>query len=190
MRVSAVMDSRSIWPVSLCVRICQAGVRVVGIRFNRHRVAWKLIAMCAAFLTGCGSIECGEYRAMASDPLALAEVVRWADGNLFAREFSDSEFMLGRLSGPGRYGHSIDPNSSSLVVPDWLKQYEIRFLGATKFHPSAVFIGRRRYQGLIVFRDESKAVVNDALTSASALESRNGRIAVMCYRERGIAPLP
>ncbi|MEJ1095808.1 hypothetical protein V9L00_04320 [Pseudoxanthomonas sp. CCNWLW206] len=137
-----------------------------------------LVAMLS--LSGCKAVECGKYYRLASDGESYLAVREWADREVFGRSFTESDLRSGSLIGPGRRAIS---RKIGMNLPEELVGSEVRILGQDWENPDAIFIGKVRFQGIVVTRNgmsESLAAVG---LSPKLLDSAKERIAVMCYQE-------
>lgn len=126
-------------------------------------------------------IECGEYRKILNDDVLRAQLLQWADGEIFSRTFEKKDFdeVLGFV-GPGRHGADLSIDRSGIKVPAWLDGYAIRSVGPNRFHPDVLFVARRRFQGIIITRDDFERSLSGTNIDKSGVEERDGRLAMIC----------
>lgn len=135
-------------------------------------------------LQGCKQVECGKYNKFVDDSKSSEELLLWADGNIFDRDFSDSDLRVGQIVGPGGRFKSISlDRSGRRPPPGFLKDYEIKIVGPNQYHPNIIFIGRSGYKGVVVSRNEMDESVVGTEIISDLLWKRRGRIAVICYQE-------
>lgn len=135
-------------------------------------------------LTGCKYIECGEYNRYVDDKEANEQLLRWADANVFNREFTDADLRVGSIVGPGGRFKSISIERSDLHVPKWFEDHELKVLGPDQYKPNVIFVGKRRYQGLIIARRTLEDSIAGTEVILDLLEKRTERVAVICYQEK------
>lgn len=126
-------------------------------------------------------IECGEYRKILNDDARRAQLLQWADNEIFSRKFEKKDFdeVLGFV-GPGRHGADFSIDRSGIEVPAWLDGYAIRSVGPDRFHPDVLFVARRRFQGIIITRGDFERSLIGTNIDKSGVEERNGRLAMIC----------
>jgi hypothetical protein len=143
--------------------------------------------MSSVSISGCAGSECDNYEKLVSEREFNDSLLKWADQWIFSDRLDDEYFRMGSLSGPGRYGDSIDLAKIGASLPSGLQGAEVRALGQDRNFPEAVFIGFRRFQGIVIGRAELKITLNGEQIE-TAKYSRD-RIAVFCSEERGISPV-
>lgn len=134
-----------------------------------------------SFLSGCKAIECGEYRDLIHDTKKREELVRWADTEIFSRKFESNDFRVAGMIGPGRDGANFSLERAEIKIPQWLEGYVIRAVGPDKFQPNVLFVGRRRYQGLIITQNELDKSIKGTSIDITKLEEWSGRVGLICY---------
>lgn len=141
------------------------------------------IAMLASIfsLSACKEIECGKYYRFTSNDESYLAVRDWADREVFAQTYADGDLRSGSLLGPGKRALS---RKIGMNLPEGLAGSEVRVLGSNWKYPDAIFIGKARFQGLIVTRRGMRESLADIGLSSELLDSTKGRVAVMCYQER------
>jgi len=154
---------------------------------NPTRLTFRILA--AAFLTyftiaigGCKKIECGSYHEYVENDKLAATLLSWADSEVMNRSYAENELRGGSLVGPGR--RAIRLAAARIDLPEGLANSEIRVLNQDARGPTAIFIGKRRFQGLIITRDSMPGSLKAIGLTPELLDSINGRLAVMCYQEK------
>jgi hypothetical protein len=127
------------------------------------------------------AVDCGEYKKILNDNMQRAQLLQWADSEIFSRRFEKKDFeeVLGFV-GPGRNGADLSIDRSGIKVPAWLNGYAIRSVGPDKYHPNVVFVARRRYQGILITRGEFEESLKGTNIDKSGPEERKGRLAMIC----------
>lgn len=148
-----------------------------------------LAACLLVLLGGCKAVDCGEYYPYSVSPGHRAEVVSWVDTHLMAQPLDPRVLWLGQMPGPGKRAVSLQ--TLGVMLPAGLEGAEVRILGPDPTRPAAVFIGRRRYQGVLIARESMPAALPALNLTPDVLDAMNGRVAVMCYQEKeNLAPQP
>lgn len=128
------------------------------------------------------SVDCGAYSKMIHDSDRREELLKWADDQVFSRNFEKKDFdEITGFVGPGRTGANFSIEKSGIEVPRWLDGYTIRAVGPDKFHPDVLLVGLRRYQGILIARKDLDESVSRTTMDKSKIEGREGRLAMICY---------
>ncbi|HEY6939915.1 MAG TPA: hypothetical protein VI238_00460 [Dokdonella sp.] len=148
-------------------------------------MAWRcLLMITAAMLSSCvdwTSIQCDEYKNVLRDDARSAQLLAWADAQIFSRTFKSSDFDPYAPAGPGRGGGNLDVEKIGLQMPELIKGYVVRSIGPDKFHPDVVLIGHRGSQGILMARGELMESLRGTTVDVSRLEERHRRLAMLCY---------
>lgn len=145
---------------------------------------WQSIAalILSALLCGCEDIDnCGRYRDFVDDPQQRAELLDWADREVFARSFSRDDrrpvsfrnydprlTLVTRLEVPRSIGRGVFGRDF------------VQVMGKDLTRPDLVFIGGRPYRGLIIGRsaiEESWHAFNPRRPPPEILHDR---VALVC----------
>lgn len=162
-------------------------------RFEFLRVRGAASLFILLVLTGCQSSACDPYREVLASESDVNSLTEWADATIFSRQLSRSEYVMGRLAGPGRNGalpHEFvkfgyieemivsKRNAWTSLFPQ--SEIEIRPIGLEEL-PSAVFIGHRSFRGLIVSRRAFDSPDTSKFVPPDWLDSQLNRVGVVCY---------
>lgn len=146
---------------------------------------WSLIAGVVLLLSGCGrgyfdTRECDYWRRVVDDPSLSAEILDWADQQVFGRSFANEERSLGRLVYPGRHG-AIRLAAVETHLPSALRSAELRPIYFNQDRSVAgVFLGRRNGIGIFVDSNDLSTMVENSRVTAEAFDQINGRVALSC----------
>lgn len=148
-----------------------------------RRVRLGAIGVTAIFaLSGCREIECGRYFDLTSDDVSRAQLVAWADREIFTKQIDQDAIGLGHLVGPGR--RAIKLGRLGVVSPDGLEGDEVRVIAQDRIGVSSFFVGRHSYRGIIVARDEVSSITATLGIPERDVKIEDGRVAVVCFRQR------
>ncbi|MFC4822194.1 hypothetical protein [Dokdonella ginsengisoli] len=150
---------------------------------NALRLALFIFVMTISS-SSCASqkdIECGGYAEILRSDDLRAQLLRWADEEIFSRTFGKKDFeeILGFV-GPGRQGADFSIERSGIQIPSFIDGYSIRSVGPDRYHPNVIFVARRRYQGILISRGDFEDSLKGTKIDPSAPEMRKGRLAMIC----------
>jgi hypothetical protein len=140
--------------------------------------------LCLAIAASANAIAaCDDDRSLLRDEAKRIELLQWADAEIFSRKFSQADFRVAGMIGPGRYGANFSTERSGIRVPEWLSDYVIRAVGPDRFHPNVLFVGKFRYQGIIITRGEFESSLAGTPVEVARLDEWSGRLGLMCYAD-------
>lgn len=146
------------------------------------RVAFASVLMAAS---ACGGPSCTDYGRIVNDEERRARLLEWADAHVFSREFSEGDFNMGLLVGPGRSG-AFSRDTFASHVPGFIVGYEIRPLGQDRRRPEGLFLGRSSFSGVIVSRGEMNALLLETGFAEGGFEATADRLGAICHDERNM----
>lgn len=140
-----------------------------------------VMAISSASCASQKDIECGRYVEILDSDELRAQLLQWADEEVFSRTFEKKDFeeILGFV-GPGRQGADFSIERSRMRIPSLLDGYVIRSVGPDRYHPNVIFVARRRYQGILITRGDFEDSLRGTKIDPSAPERREGRFAMIC----------
>lgn len=137
-----------------------------------------------AMVAGCSPDGgCDDYRRALGRSDVRAELVRWADEQIFARTFDSEDFDPVGFVGPGKGGANLALARAGIQLPTMLMGYTVRSVGPDRYRPDVIFLGKRRYQGILITRGELDEALTRTTIDRRRVEQPNGRVAMMCYTE-------
>jgi hypothetical protein len=110
-------------------------------------------------------------------------MARWADEQIFARTFEPEDFDTVGFVGPGKGGANFALELAGIQLPAMLTGYTVRSVGPDRYRPDVIFLGKRRYQGILITRGELDESLTRTTIDPRRVEQPNGRLAMMCYTE-------
>lgn len=146
----------------------------------KSAISCVLLALVASCTPSDG---CDEYRSLLGSSDARADLARWADEQIFARTFESQDFDTLGFVGPGKGGANFALELAGIQLPATLTGYTVRSVGPDRYRPDVIFLGKRRYQGLLIARGELEASLSRTTIDRSRVEKLDGRFAMMCYAE-------
>lgn len=152
-------------------------------------VSTILSVVVSCGISGCALSKCQDFEELVDNSVANTELAEWADRWIFRDPLPKEVFMMGNLSGPGRYGNSINLERLGAVLPASLLGAEVRIVSNDRESPEAIFIGFRRFEGIVVGRDKLDRSLAGTRIDAIAINGVGKRMAVMCAEEPGISPI-
>lgn len=149
-------------------------------RLLRFATVSTLVLLAPISLVSCKKIDCGRYEKYTKGSRDYHQVVEWADRNVFDQKLTADQLRYGNLIGPGRRALSKDISKN---LPRELAGAEVRIIGGSWSSPDLIFVGFRRYQGILVSRIDVGSSLAAAGLSPSLVYRAEGRTALMCYHE-------
>jgi len=147
----------------------------------RHMTPSSVVLFTSLLLLqGCKEIECGAYRSLVDDSGPRTELTQWADQAVFSRQFLESDFQLGGMSGPGPGPGNLKPELALTLLPDYLKGYNVRLIGPDRKRPSMVLIGESNYQGILISRGAFDSELAKTRIKQDELELSIDRVGLIC----------
>lgn len=126
--------------------------------------------------------ECGEYWKFIDDSEANSSLLTWADKEIFDRSFSREDFQAyDSFVGPGKGGRNFDLAISNIQVPSFLEGYTIRSVGPNRDRPDVIYVGKRRYQGILITKDDFQSSIDKLLGTPLRIKNATGRVGLICY---------
>lgn len=156
----------------------------------RSAVSAILLIFAACGSSGCAFSKCRNFDILIESGSANTEILEWADRWIFSKPLPREAFMMGQLAGPGRYGNSINLNRLGVALPASLHGAEVRVISDNRELPEAIFVGYRRFEGIVVGKNVLERSLAGTRIDAAAINGLGRRTAVMCAEEPGISPIP
>jgi hypothetical protein len=154
-----------------------------------HLAIASALSLLMLAASGCAHSECEELETLVLDQDFRRSMVDWSDRWAFSAELDSDNFRMGNLSGPGRYGDSIDLGALGAILPEGMEGAEVRIISGERTRPDAIFVGYRRFQGIVVGREELQNSLVRSRVDVNAIDGVGKRIAVLCSTEEGILPI-
>jgi hypothetical protein len=136
------------------------------------------IVMCSLY--SCNSISCEEYYDKFADEAFKKNIIEWSDSQIFGKKFDSTDFIIGRLIGPGDPRSTFSNSSKKIKFPESINGYEIRVMNNDKYNPEAIFFGKRNFQGFVVTRLPINSYSDGRVVKIGKLDKQDERIGVVC----------
>lgn len=154
---------------------------------NQVSIFKKLVIsiVCGFIVSACHARDhCVIYKGMLENEATVELLAKWADREIFSHRFSRSDFKsFDEFVGPGKGGTDFDLKTSGIEVPSIIHGYTIRSVGPDRDRPDVVFIGLRRYQGILIGRDVLSHELPKISGTPLHIEVERGRLGVICYTD-------
>jgi hypothetical protein len=115
------------------------------------------------------------------DPARNAELLAWADKQIFSRDFKDADYSDLQSPEIARGGGNFNLHRAGVSPPSWMKGWATKGIGHDWAHPDIVFVGKGSGQGIIITRGEFDAYLKRTEVEPSRIEHRKNRMAMICY---------